>query len=151
MICGDARFMALALEQARLAAKIGETPVGAVIVRDGAVISAAHNRREVDRCAVAHAEVLAIREACRVLGGWRLTGCCLYVSLEPCPMCAGAIVNARLPRVVFGAGDPKAGCFGSVADFSQLAFNHQPEVVSGVLAEESAALLRAFFRELRSK
>ena len=143
--------MALALKEAQKAAAMGETPVGAAIVRDGEVVAAAHNRREADGCAVAHAEILAIRAACAALGGWRLTRCTLYVTLEPCPMCAGAIVNARIPRVVFGASDPKAGCFGSVADFGLLPFNHKPEVLSGVMGEEAAALLKAFFRGLRSR
>ena len=145
----DLDFMRLALEQARIAGAAGETPVGAVAVWDGQPIALAHNRRESGRCALAHAEMLAIRAACEKLGGWRLHRCTLYVTLEPCPMCAGAIINARILRVVFGARDPKAGCFGSVADFSALPFNHRPEIVSGVLEEESAALLREFFRALR--
>jgi len=147
----DANFMRLALEQARAAAQMGETPVGAVAVWDGKVVASAHNRRETDNCALAHAELLAIRAACQALGGWRLHRCTLYVTLEPCPMCAGAIFNARIARVVFGASDPKAGCLGSLADFTALPFNHKPEVTGGVLEEECAALLRDFFRRLRGK
>ena len=147
----DVEFMGLALEQARLAGAMGEAPVGAVAVWDGEVVAAAHNRREADCCALAHAELLAIRAACERLGGWRLHRCTLYVTLEPCPMCAGAIINARVARLVFGAGDSKAGCFGSVADFAALPFNHRPEVVSGVLGGECAELLRDFFRALREK
>ena len=145
----DRDFIRLALDQADLAAAMGETPVGALVVCEGKVIAAAHNRRESERCATAHAELLAIRAACAQLGGWRLHRCTLYVTLEPCPMCAGAIINARIARVVFGARDPKAGCFGSVADFAALAFNHRPEVVSGVLEQECGEVLRRFFRDLR--
>ena len=152
-MCGneDDRYMRLALEQARLAAAIGEAPVGALAVCDGQIIAADHNRRETDRCALAHAELLVIRAACQKLGGWRLHRCTLYVTLEPCPMCAGAIINARIPRVVFGARDPKAGCFGSLTDFTALPFNHKPEVTAGVLEDECSALLRKFFRKLRGK
>ena len=145
----DNSFMRLALAQAKLAGEIGETPVGAVIVREGEVIASGFNQRESERCALAHAELLAIRRACENLGGWRLPGCTLYVTLEPCPMCAGAIINARIPRVVFGALDPKAGCFGSVSDFNALPFNHKPDITSGVMEEECAQLLRDFFRGLR--
>jgi len=145
----DIGFMRLAMAQAKLAQEKGETPVGAVIVREGEVIATGHNLRESAKCALAHAELLAIREACGQMDSWRLLGCTLFVTLEPCPMCAGAIINARIPRVVFGAYDPKAGCFGSVSDFCTLPFNHKPEVVSGVLGEECAQLLRDFFRGLR--
>ena len=143
--------MRLALAQAKEAALEGEVPVGAVVVRGEQVISAAHNRRENDRSALAHAELLAIEAACQALGGWRLWECELYVTLEPCPMCAGAAINSRLRRVVFGAYDPKAGCCGSVLDLFSAPFNHHPGITGGVLAEESAALLRAFFRERRKK
>ncbi|MDR2908634.1 MAG: nucleoside deaminase [Oscillospiraceae bacterium] len=146
----DAGMMRLALKEAEEAAKIGEVPVGAVAVWEGEVISAARNRRETDKSALSHAELLAIGEACERLGGWRLHKLTLYVTLEPCPMCAGAIINARIARVVFGASDPKAGCFGSVADFCALPFNHRPLVEGGLLGEESALLLRAFFSALRS-
>lgn len=147
----DREIMRLALEQAGLAAGMGEVPVGAVVCRGGEVIAAAHNRRETEKNALAHAELLAIDAACRKLGGWRLHECELYVTLEPCPMCSGAIVNARIRRVVFGARDSKAGCFGSVADFAGLPFNHRPEVEGGVLEGECAEILRLFFCRLRGK
>ena len=141
--------MSLALDQARLAASLGETPIGAVLVWEGQVAASAYNRRELDRLATAHAELLAINEACRKLGGWRLHKATLYVTLEPCPMCAGAIINARIKRVVYGASDRKAGCCGSVLDLFREPFNHHPEVTGGVLAEESAALLSSFFKQFR--
>ena len=141
--------MSLALDQARLAASLGETPIGAVLVWEGQVAASAYNRRELDRLATAHAELLAINEACRKLGGWRLHKATLYVTLEPCPMCAGAIINARIKRVVYGASDRKAGCCGSVLDLFREPFNHHAEVTGGVLAEESAALLSSFFKQLR--
>lgn len=141
--------MELALEQARLAANLNETPIGAVLVWEGEVVTSAFNRRELDRIATAHAEILAINEACRKLGGWRLHKATLYVTLEPCPMCAGAIINARIKRVVYGASDRKAGCCGSILDLFREPFNHHPEVTGGVLAEESAALLSSFFKKLR--
>ena len=141
--------MSLALDQARLAASLGETPIGAVLVWEGQVAASAYNRRELDRLATAHAELLAINEACRKLGGWRLHKATLYGTLEPCPMCAGAIINARIKRVVYGASDRKAGCCGSVLDLFREPFNHHPEVTGGVLAEESAALLSSFFKQLR--
>ena len=139
--------MELALEQARLAANLNETPIGAVLVWEGEVVASAFNRRELDRIATAHAEILAINEACRKLGGWRLHKATLYVTLEPCPMCAGAIINARIKRVVYGASDRKAGCCGSILDLFREPFNHHPEVTGGVLAEESAALLSSFFKK----
>lgn len=145
----DCHFMTLALQQARQAALLGEIPVGAVIVQGETVIAAAHNRRELDHSAIAHAEVLAIQQACLRLGSWRLEGCQLYVTLEPCPMCAGAILNARLDRVVYGARDEKAGCCGSVADLFAMPFNHQPVVRSGILAQECGRLLSGFFSGLR--
>ncbi len=143
--------MRLALAQAKEAALEGEVPVGAVVVRGEQVISAAHNRRENDRSALAHAELLAIEAACQALGGWRLWECELYVTLEPCPMCAGAAINARLRRVIYGAHDPKAGCCGSILDLFAAPFNHHPEITGGLLAEESAQLLRDFFRKRRKK
>jgi len=145
----DEAYMKLALEQAALAAHLGEVPVGAVIVKGGQVIAAAHNLREQNRMATAHAELLAIEEACRQLKSWRLTDCTLYVTLEPCPMCAGAIVNSRLTRVVYGAADPQAGCCGSVANFFHMPFNHAPVLTAGVLEQDCAALLKAFFEERR--
>ena len=146
----DEEYMRLALAQARLAAAQQETPIGAVLVWEGEVVAAAYNRRELDKRAIAHAEILAIDEACRKLGGWRLHKATLYFTLEPCPMCAGAIINARVKRVVYGAPDRKAGCCGSVTDLFREPFNHHPEVTGGVLAEESAALLTSFFKRLRS-
>ena len=147
----DARFMREALDLAREAAAEGEVPVGAVIVRDGAVIASGRNRREVGRQALAHAEIEAIYNACAALGGWRLSGCTLYVTLEPCPMCAGAIINARIDRVVYGAPDPKAGSCGSLTDLFSLPFNHRPVCVGGVLEEKCAGILRDFFRSLRRR
>lgn len=145
----DFFYMGLALEEAQKAAALGETPVGALLVWEDQVVAAAHNRRELDRLATAHAELLAIQKACAALGGWRLHKGTLYVTLEPCPMCAGAIINARIKRVVYGAKDPKAGCCGSVVDLFSLPFNHRPQVLGGVRAEEAAALLSKFFKELR--
>jgi len=142
--------MELALEQARLAASHSDVPIGAVIVRDGEVIAAAGNRREADLDPTAHAEILVIRQAAAKLGGWRLPGTTLFVTLEPCAMCAGAIVLARIPRVVFGARDPKAGAAGSVLDvLGETALNHRPEVLGGVLADECGALLTGFFAARR--
>ena len=146
----DEAYMRLALEEARAAASLNETPIGAVLVWEGQAIAAAHNRRELDKNAVAHAELLAIQAACKKLGGWRLHKATLYVTLEPCPMCAGAIINARVKRVVYGASDPKAGCCGSVTDLFREPFNHHPEVRGGVLAEDCGALLTEFFRRLRN-
>ena len=148
--------MRRALELAQEAFDEGETPVGAVIVRRGngappQVVGEGRNRRELGKNALYHAEVEAIDQACKALGGWRLWECALFVTLEPCPMCAGAIINARIPRVVYGAADPKAGCCGSVVDLFALPFNHRPQAEGGLLAEESAALLRDFFAKLRTR
>lgn len=145
----DESFMRLAIEQARIAAQLGEIPVGAVVVKDGQVIGRGYNRREVDSSATAHAEVLAIEDACKQLGSWRLTDCELYVTLEPCPMCAGAIINARIRRVIYGVRDEKAGCCGSVADFFAMPFNHTPLSRSGILADQCKVLLTDFFTALR--
>ena len=145
----DIHFMREALALAREAAEADEVPVGALIVYEGRVIAAARNRRETDRLATHHAEICAIEEACRVRGGWRLPSCTLYVTLEPCPMCGGAIVNARIPRVVFGAYDRRAGVFGSAVDFNLLGFNHRPEVTGGVLEDEAASVLTEYFRRKR--
>jgi tRNA(adenine34) deaminase len=143
--------MGLALEQARLAAGHGDVPIGAAILRGEEVLAVAGNERELRGDPTAHAELLAIRAAAEALGGWRLPGTTLYVTLEPCAMCAGAIVLARIPTVVYGAPDPKAGAAGSVLDvLSEPALNHRPEVVSGVREEECAALLREFFAARRS-
>lgn len=145
----DETFMQLALKEAKQAALEREVPVGAVVVHGEEILSTAHNLRETGQNALHHAEVLAISEACTKLQSWRLDECDLYVTLEPCPMCAGAIINARIRRVIFGAADPKAGACGSVVNLFEQPFNHKPEWVGGVLAEEAAALLRDFFRELR--
>ena len=142
-------FMRLALLEAEKAFLDGEVPVGAVIVRDGEVISTGRNRREKGKNALCHAEIEAIDGACRALSGWRLPRCEMYVTLEPCPMCAGAIINSRIRRVVYGAADAKAGCCGSVTDLFALPFNHHPMVEQGLRAEEAGALLQAFFKDLR--
>ena len=145
----DLEFMDQALELARQAAAAGEVPVGCVIVRRGEVVGRGRNRREGDRNALGHAELEAINDACRTLGGWRLWECTLYVTLEPCPMCAGAILNARIPRVVYGAADSKCGAVDSACSLFSKNFNHHPEVVRGVREEEAAALLKDFFQQLR--
>ncbi len=147
----DEQFMRQALTLARLAADEGEVPVGAVVVCDGVVIGQGRNRRELGKNALAHAEIEAIDMACRSLGGWRLSGCDLYVTLEPCPMCAGAIINARIDRVILGATDPKAGSCGSLVNLFSLPYNHQPQLVLGVLEQECSGVLRDFFRTLRQK
>ena len=145
----DLFYMQQALSLAQQAGQAGEVPVGCVIVRKGEIVGRGKNTREADKSALAHAEIQAIDDACRNLGGWRLWDCTLYVTLEPCPMCAGAIINARIPRVVFGATDEKYGACGSVCNLFAMDFNHRPEVTSGVLQEESQGLLREFFEHLR--
>lgn len=141
-----------ALKEARIALEKGEVPVGAVAVRDGVVLARGHNLRETQRDPTAHAEMIVLRQASRVLGGWRLVGVTLYCTLEPCVMCAGAMVHARLPRLVYGAADPKAGAAGSVLDLlASPLLNHRVDVVDGVLAAEAAALLSRFFAQLREK
>ena len=145
----DLYFMDQALELAKEAAAEGEVPVGCVIVRNGEIVGRGRNRRETAKTALGHAEIEAIAEANRNLGGWRLWECTLYVTLEPCPMCAGAIVNARIPRVVYGASDAKCGATGSVCDIFAMDFNHHPEVTKGVREEEAAALMTEFFQNLR--
>lgn len=147
----DTEFMKIAIEQAKLAADELEVPVGAVIVRNGDVISVGRNRRETGKNALAHAEIEAIDLACKKLGGWRLWECEMYVTLEPCPMCTGAIINSRLRRVVFGAADYKAGSCGSVVNLFDLPYNHKPELIGGFMAEECATLLSDFFAELRKR
>jgi len=148
----DVTRMRHALDEARRATEHGDVPVGAVAVLDGAIIARAHNRREIDGDPTAHAEMLAIREASRVIGHWRLEGVTLYCTLEPCAMCAGAMILARLPRLVVGAPDPKAGAGGSVMDLlAHPALNHRVEVTSGVLADEAADLLVRFFARLRAE
>ena len=145
----DRYFMTQALALAREAAADGEVPVGCVITRGEEIVGRGRNRREKDRNALAHAEIEAIADACRNLGGWRLWECTLYVTLEPCPMCAGAIINARIPRVVYGASDKKYGACRSVCSLFSMDFNHHPTVESGLMEEEVAALMQDFFRKLR--
>ena len=147
----DRLFMEEALKLAEEAAAEGEVPVGCVITLGDRIVGRGRNRREVGKNALAHAELEAIDEACRTLGGWRLWQCTLYVTLEPCPMCAGAILNARIPRVVYGAEDPKAGSCGSVTDLFAMSFNHHPQKTQGVMEEECAETLKTFFRTLREK
>lgn len=148
----DIRFMRQAITQAKKAAAIGDVPIGCVIVCDGKVIARGYNRRNRDKTALAHAELIAIKKASRVMGDWRLEGCTMYITLEPCQMCAGAIVQARIDRVVVGCMNPKAGCAGSVLDLLHVEkFNHQVEFESGVLYEQCSSLLKNFFRDLREK
>ena len=142
-------FMKEALALAAEAAAEGEVPVGCVIVRGDEIVGRGRNRREKGKNALAHGEIEAINDACTRLGGWRLWECTLYVTLEPCPMCAGAIVNARIPRVVYGASDKKCGACGSVCDLFSMNFNHHPQVEKGVMEEECATLLTEFFKTLR--
>ena len=145
----DRYFMEQALSLAKESAAEGEVPVGCVIVRGEEIVGRGRNRRETAKTALGHAEIEAIAEACRKLGGWRLWECTLYVTLEPCPMCAGAIVNARIPRVVYGAKDRKGGACGSVCNLFSMEFNHHPQVESGLMEEQCQALLTEFFQNLR--
>lgn len=145
----DVKYMRMAMDLAAEAEKIDEVPVGALIVRDGVVISTAYNTRETSKCATHHAEILAIERACSALGGWRLPGVTLYVTMEPCAMCAGAIINARIPRVVYGAPDLRFGAFGSLINLAEVPLNHKPEVLGGVLAEENVEILRNYFKKKR--
>ena len=146
----DIEFMKMALSLAREAAKLGEIPVGAIVVNaNGEVIASAYNLRENEKKATAHAEILAIDRACSALSGWRLHGCTLYVTLEPCPMCAGALVNSRIDRVVFGAYDMQAGCCGSVVNFNAYPFNHSFKITGGVLEDECRDVLAEFFKSRR--
>ena len=145
----DLVYMNAALELAREAAAEGEVPVGCVIVCNGQIVGRGRNRRETEKSALGHAEIEAIGQACKTLGGWRLWECTLYVTLEPCPMCAGAIVNARIPRVVYGASDAKCGACGSVCNLFSMAFNHHPQVEKGICEDECKALLTQFFQNLR--
>lgn len=144
-------FMQKAIELAKASASEGEVPVGAVVVKDGEIVGKGRNRREIGKNALYHAEIEAIDNACKELGGWRLWQCDLYVTLEPCPMCAGAIINSRIKNVYFGAYDKKAGSFGSVADFNTLPYNHKPQIYGGIMEEECASLLSDFFKKLRDK
>lgn len=148
----DVTYMREALKQARRAYRLGETPIGCVIVYDGQIIARGYNRRNTEKSPLAHAELIAIRRAAKKLGDWRLEGCTLYVTLEPCPMCAGAIVQARVTNCVIGAMNPKAGCAGSIMDLlEEPRFNHQVHVTKGVLEEESSRLMKNFFRDLRRR
>lgn len=148
----EERCMREAVRQAKKAWKLGEVPIGCVIVYEGKIIGRGYNRRTTDGNVLAHAEIIAIRKACRAMGDWRLEGCTMYVTLEPCPMCAGAIVQARIPKVVIGCMNPKAGCAGSVLDLlHEDSFNHQVETEVGMLGEECSQMLKDFFRELREK
>lgn len=145
----DQQYMDMALELARQAGEEGEVPVGCVIVCKGQVVGRGRNRREQEKTALGHAEIEAIAQACKTLGGWRLWECTLYVTLEPCAMCAGAILNARIPRVVYGASDGKYGACGSVCDLFSMDFNHHPAVTAGVREAEAAELMQSFFQTLR--
>lgn len=147
----DIYFMKRALSKARTAAKYGEVPIGAVIVKDGEIISSGRNMREKKNNALHHAEIIAIDRACKKTGAWRLTDCTLYVTMEPCPMCAGAIVNSRIKRVVFGCYDKKAGALGTVFNLHDYPLNHKYDVEGGVLEKECALILSDFFAELRKK
>lgn len=142
-------FMKRAIELAEISALEGEVPVGAVVVKDDEIVGEGRNRREIGKNALYHAELEAIDNACKRLGGWRLWQCDLYVTLEPCPMCAGAIINSRIKTVFFGANDKKAGSFGSVVSFNDLPYNHKPAIVSGIMSEECSSLLTTFFKNLR--
>ncbi len=148
----DEKYMKEAIRQANKAWKLGEVPIGCVIVKDGRIIARGYNRRNTDKNTLAHAELLAIRKASRVLGDWRLEECTMYITLEPCQMCAGAIVQARITRVVIGSRNPKAGCAGSVLNLLNVPqFNHQVELTEGVLEEACSVMLKDFFRELRGR
>ena len=149
----DIALMKQAIELAKTAAEQGEVPVGALVVKSdtGEIVSSAYNLRESGKCATAHAEILAIENACRSLGGWRLSGYTLYVTLEPCPMCAGAIINSRIDRVVYGVSDALAGCCGSVMNFNAYPFSHAFEVTPDVCADECRAILQEFFEKRRKK
>lgn len=149
----DTFYMKKALELAKKAYDIGEAPIGAVVVKKstGQIVGEGYNRRETDKSPLAHAEIIAIEEASKKLGGWRLIDCELYVTLEPCPMCAGAIINSRIERVIYGAEDKKAGSLSSVINLFELPYNHKPQITSGVLQEECSQILSDFFKELRIK
>ena len=148
----DEAYMKEAIRQAKKAWKLQEIPIGCVIVKDGKILARGYNRRNTDKNTLAHAELLAIRRASRAVGDWRLEECTMYITLEPCQMCAGAIVQARIPRVVIGSRNPKAGCAGSILNLLQVpAFNHQVELTERILEEECSALLKNFFKELRER
>ena len=148
----DEKYMRAAIGQARKAGAIGEVPIGCVIVYEDKIIARGYNRRTIDKNVLSHAEIIAIKKACKKMGDWRLEDCTMYVTLEPCPMCAGAIVQARIPKVVIGCMNPKAGCAGSVLDLlHEDGFNHQVEMENGVLEEECSRLMKDFFKALREK
>ena len=148
----DEKYMKEAIKQAKKAYSIDETPIGCVIVYEDKIIARGYNRRNTDKSTLAHAEITAIKKACKKLGDWRLEGCTLYVTLEPCPMCAGAIIQSRIDRVVVGSMNPKAGCAGSVLNILQTeGFNHQTELTTGILKEECSQLMTGFFKELLMK
>ncbi len=150
MVSEDERFMREAIRQAKKAYAIWEVPIGCVIVRDGQIIARGYNRRNTDHSTLSHAELNAIKKACRKVGDWRLSDCTMYVTLEPCPMCAGAIVQARIKRVVIGCMNPKAGCAGSIVNLLQMKeFNHQVELITGVQGEECSLMMSTFFKDLR--
>ncbi|MBR2956656.1 MAG: tRNA adenosine(34) deaminase TadA [Clostridia bacterium] len=147
----ETEIMLRAIELAKKAAELDEVPVGAVVVKDGEIVGEGFNRRETGKNALAHAELEAIDNACKCLGGWRLHQCEIYVTLEPCPMCTGAIINSRLKRIVFGAYDPKAGSVGSVVNLCDLPYNHKPEIQGGFMQDECSTLLTEFFAKLRER
>lgn len=148
----DEKYMKAAIREAKKAGSLGEVPIGCVIVYEDRIIGRGYNRRTVDKNVLAHAEITAIKKACKNMGDWRLEGCTMYVTLEPCPMCAGAIVQARIPKVVMACMNPKAGCAGSVLNLlDEKGFNHQVERVIGVMGEECSSMLKNFFKELRQK
>ena len=148
----DEKFMKEAIKQAKKAEAIGDVPIGCVIVHDGKIIARGYNKRNKDKTVLAHAELLAMKKACKKLGDWRLEDCTMYITLEPCQMCAGAIVQARIPKVVIGCMNPKAGCAGSVLNLLDMKqFNHQVEVTRGIMETECSAMMSGFFAELRAK
>lgn len=151
MELNDVYFMKRALERAKAAAIVGEVPIGAIIVKDGQIIASGRNMRENKKNALKHAEIIAIDRACKKIGAWRLIDCTLYVTMEPCPMCAGAIVNSRIKRVVFGCYDQKAGAMGSVFNIADFPLNHKFEITGGILKDECADILSDFFKNLRNK
>lgn len=149
-LSADEKYMYEAMKQARRAARLSEVPIGCVIVYEDKIIARAYNRRNTDKSTLAHAEILAIKKAAKYIGDWRLEDCTMYVTLEPCPMCAGAIVQARIPRVVMGTMNAKAGCAGSVVNLLQMdGFNHKAEITKGVLADECKRMMQDFFKEVR--
>ncbi|MBQ9885492.1 MAG: tRNA adenosine(34) deaminase TadA [Lachnospiraceae bacterium] len=152
MIANEEKYMKAAIKQAKKAYSIGEVPIGCVIVYDGRIIARGYNRRTTDKNTLAHAEIIAIRKACKKMGDWRLEGCTMYVTLEPCPMCAGALLQSRIDGCVVGCMNPKAGCAGSVTNILEMdGFNHKVAVMTGVLEEECSGMMKQFFKELRGR